>query len=47
MVQKTQPWGVLWVLSSRLMWADKLKKKLTAFHPYIKKFMIKITVFDV
>ena len=29
MVQKIHPWGVIWVPSSRLMWADQLKK-LTA-----------------
>ena len=26
MDQKIHPWGVIWVPSSRLMWADQLKK---------------------
>ena len=26
MVQKIHPWGVIWVPSSHLMWADQLKK---------------------
>ena len=41
MVQKIHPQGVIWVPSSRLMWADHQKKIWQQFRPYIKKSMCK------
>ena len=56
MVQKIHPRGVIWVPSSRLIWADHQKKIWQQFRPYIKKFMSKwpsinyvfskLTIFD-
>ena len=46
MVQKIHPWGVIWVPSSRLMWAGQLKKSWQQFRPYIKKSMDKLTFFQ-
>ena len=33
-VQKINPWGVIWVPSSRLMWADQLKKMTAVLFIY-------------
>ena len=41
MVQKIHPQGVIFVPSSRLMWADHQKKIWQQFRPYIKKSMCK------
>ena len=41
MIQKIHPWGVIWVPSSRLMWADQ-RKKLTAVPSLYKEVHVQL-----